>query len=116
MITQIIPKLPFIQKSESLDFYVRILGFTLMSDYGDYLLLKRDGLEIHLFHFPSLQPTASDFMIYLRVDEGIEAMFACIESEKVRKLYPLEQKTWGQKEFSVIDPSGTLLTFGQASR
>jgi len=26
----------------------------------------------------------------------------------------LEVKHWKQKEFSVIDPNGTLLTFGQA--
>ena len=116
MITHIIPKLPFIQKSDSIDFYVRIFGFSLLSDYGDYLIMKKEELEIHLFHFPTLDPTKSDFMIYLRVDEGIEALYSGLEPEKVRHLYALEQKTWGQKEFSVIDPSGTLLTFGQSSQ
>ena len=115
MITSVAPKLPFINKQHTIDFYLS-LGFQLRSDYGDYVIMRLDSAELHFFSFPTLEPAKSDFMIYLRVDDGIEKLY-----EKYSKLNPplkdlrkLESKPWGQKEFHIIDPSGTLLTFGEA--
>lgn len=115
MITSIISKLPFIDKEMSLDFYLRGLNFQLAVDFGDYLILKKENLEIHLFEFSSLEPSKSDFMIYLRTSE-INSIYNELQSKGI-SIYPngkLETKHWGQKEFSIIDPSGTLLTFGEA--
>ena len=116
MITTVIPKLPFIDKQQTIDFYVKQLGFTFRSDYGDYMIMDLEGVELHFFSFPTLKPGKSDFMIYLRVDHGIEALY-----DKYTKMNPpfkdlrkLESKPWGQKEFHLIDPNGTLLTFGEA--
>ncbi len=113
MITSVVPKLPFIDKQETLDFYVQQLGFELLSGYGDYVIVRRDGAELHFFAYPTLLPAKSDFMIYLRVDTGIEALYQQLEKLKLDRLGRLELKPWGQKEFPVIDPNGTLLTFGQ---
>jgi hypothetical protein len=75
MITSVIPKLPFIDKAITLDFYVGRLGFVLHADYGDYLILQRDAAELHFFSYPTIVPGKSDFMIYLRVDNGIELLY-----------------------------------------
>lgn len=115
MITKIIPKLPFTNKEKTLDYY-SIIGFTLLSDYGDYLLLSLDNIEIHFFYYPELIPEKSDFMIYLKVDESIEKIYQEVQSNGI-KIHPngnLETKPWNQKEFAIIDPNGTLLTFGQS--
>jgi uncharacterized glyoxalase superfamily protein PhnB len=115
MITSAIPKLPFIDKQQTVDYYVNQLGFKLRSDYGDYLMMDLEGVELHFFSYPTLQPTKSDFMIYFRVI-GIEAMYQSYEKKGIA-IHPngkLEDKPWGQKEFALLDPSGTLLTFGQA--
>lgn len=115
MITTAIPKLPFIDSQETRHFYER-LGFTLKSDYGDYLIMGLDGVELHFFSFPTLVPAKSDFMIYLRVDEGIQDLYNSFQ-EKGLAIHPngeLEDKPWGQKEFAMIDPNGTLLTFGES--
>lgn len=116
MLTSVVPKLPFIDKKQSLDFYVNQLGFSLDSDYGDYLILHREGAELHFFSYPSLEPCKSDFMIYLRVDKDIEKLYADFldVNPKIERLEKLETKFWGQKEFAIIDPNGTLLTFGQS--
>ena len=52
MITTAIPKLPFINKQETITWYVKRLGFTLRSDYEDYLILSRDNVELHFFFLP----------------------------------------------------------------
>jgi uncharacterized glyoxalase superfamily protein PhnB len=116
MIESIIPKLPFIDKQKTIDFYINQLGFELMSDYGDYLLFEIDNVELHFFSFSELIPEKSDFMIYLRLDDDIEKYYQKLQDANV-KIHPngkLETKSWQQKEFSIIDPNGTLLTFGQS--
>jgi hypothetical protein len=55
-------------------------------------------------------------MIYLRIDAAIETFYQQLQDLKV-VIHPngkLELKPWNQKEFSILDPNGTLLTFGQA--
>lgn len=118
MITSVVPRLPFIHKQNTLDFYVARLGFTPGSDYGNYFIIQADAAELHFFEYLELDPKKSDFMIYVRIDKDIDALY-----EKYRTTLPpfeklgrLEQKPWGQKEFPLIDPNGTLLTFGQAVR
>lgn len=114
MITSVISKLPFIEKQKTIDFYV-LLGFTMRSDYGDYLIMNSDHTELHFFSYPTLQPSKSDFMIYLRVT-GIELMHQALQKKGIT-IHPngkLEVKPWNQKEFAIIDPNGTLMTFGQA--
>ena len=114
MISLIIPKLPFINKEKTLDYYQK-LGFELVADHGDYLITKYQDLEIHFFRFETLQPEKSDFMIYLRIDNEIEKLYQDIQDHGI-EIHPdgkLETKTWGMNEFSLIDPNGTLLTFGE---
>lgn len=115
MITTLIPKLPFIEKQKTITFYAK-LGFSVLSDYGDYLLLKNNNVELHFFSLPTLIPEKSDFMIYLRIDSDIEKYYQKLQDIAI-KIHPngkLETKPWDQKEFAILDPNGTLLTFGQS--
>lgn len=115
MITTVIPKLPFIDKQKTVDYYTKF-GFSLVSDYGDYFLISCDDIEIHFFSYPTLLPQKSDFMIYLRIDADIEKFYQEIQLAGIQ-IHPngaLETKPWNQKEFAVIDPNGTLITFGQS--
>lgn len=114
MISAVIPKLPFINKNETIDFYTTI-GFQLEADYGEYLIFSLEQTELHFFSFKDLDPKQSDFMIYLRVNTEIESFYNRL-IEKGIAIHPngnLEQKPWHQLEFSIVDPNGTLLTFGQ---
>ncbi len=116
MITAVVPKLPFIDKQATLHYYTEQLGFHLLSDYGDYFLMEKDAAELHFFAFPGLQPSKSDFMIYLRMDAGIDVYYQKLQQRGVaiHPNGPLELKPWQQWEFSLLDPNGTLLTFGQS--
>jgi catechol 2,3-dioxygenase-like lactoylglutathione lyase family enzyme len=114
MITAIIPKLPYIHKQQTIDFYTTHLGFELSNDYGNYVLMHQNQVELHFFAYPTLNPATTDCMVYIRVSDNIEKLYAKVASGKVPQLHTLETKPWGQKEFSLVDPNGTLLTFGQA--
>ncbi|MCU0326497.1 MAG: VOC family protein [Spirosomaceae bacterium] len=114
MISSVVPKLPFIDKQKTIDFYVKVLGFTLSSDYGDYFIIEADAAELHFFHHPKLRPAASHFMIYVRIDNGIKDFYQKLLSKNVSMLANLETKPWRQTEFALTDPNGTLLTFGQS--
>jgi len=114
MITSIIPKLPFIKKDETVQYYLK-LGFSVISDYDNYVIVKTGNSEIHFFEFKDLNPNQSDFMIYLRVKNGIDDFYKNLIQNGI-SIHPngkLEMKPWKQKEFSLTDPNGTLLTFGQ---
>jgi len=117
MITKIFPKLPFIDKQKTLDFYMK-LGFEFVTDFDQYMIIRYDNMEIHFFEHLSLKPENSDFMIYLSIDKNIESYYNELQSNDVA-IHPngaLENKDWHMTEFSLIDPNGTLLTFGQKTR
>ncbi len=115
MLKDIIPKLPMRNKSLTKEFYLNQLSFELISDYGDYILLKKDEIEIHFFEFNSLDPLENYGQVYIRVID-IDKLYKSLLDKSIA-IHPnghLEVKPWRQKEFSLLDPDHNLLTFGQA--
>lgn len=114
MLTAINPKLPMRNIAITKAYYINQLGFTEVGDYGDYLLIEKDNIEIHFFAFAALDPKDNYGQVYIRTND-IEALYQCLLEKKVsiHPAGPLELKPWGQKEFSLLDPDNNLLTFGQ---
>jgi hypothetical protein len=116
VLKDIIPKLPIRDKMLTKEFYLNQLSFELISDYGDYILLKKDQIEIHFFEFKSLDPLENYGQVYIRVID-INKLYKSLLNKSIA-IHPnghLEVKPWGQKEFSLLDPDNNLLTFGQAT-
>lgn len=115
MLQDIIPKLPMRKKQQTVDFYQNQLGFEVLADYENYLLVKKDQIELHFFEFKTLNPLENDGQVYIRVTE-IENLYNSLLNNNVA-IHPnghLDQKPWGQMEFSLLDPDHNLLTFGQS--
>lgn len=117
MLSAIHPKLPMRNKNITKQYYITQLGFELLGpvEYPDYLMLKKDSIEIHFFSFPDIDPLQNDGQVYIRV-QGIEKWYDLLLENKVaiHPNDPLQVKPWGQKEFSLLDPDNNLLTFGEA--
>lgn len=116
MLKSIHPKLPMRNKAETKAFYVDQLGFEAPSDfYPDYLMVKKDEVEIHFFLYADIDVLTNYGMCYIRTT-AIDTLYAyAIENRlSIPELGHLQEKPWRQKEFSVLDPSNNLLTFGQA--
>ncbi|WP_199119107.1 VOC family protein [Pedobacter sp. ASV28] len=116
MLTVIHPKLPMRNKSITKDFYIHRLGFQLLGevDYDGYLMIQKDNIEIHFFEFKELDPNENYGQVYIRTDD-IDQLYQNMLDHKLA-IHPaghLQSKSWGQREFSMLDPDHNLLTFGQ---
>ena len=116
MLTDIHPKLPMRVKAATRDFYLNRLQFEEFGreDFPGYLMVHKDGVQIHFFEHRELDPKENYGQVYIRTDD-IEQLYAFFLDNKIT-IHPsghLQAKAWGQKEFSVLDPDNNLLTFGQ---
>ncbi|UOY05372.1 VOC family protein [Muricauda sp. SCSIO 64092] len=115
MLTNVNPILPMRSKDKTKVYYLNKLGFLECEDYDNYLIIKKDAVEIHFFEFRGLQPKENYGQVYIRTI-GIENLYQFLLEKKI-SIHPyghLELKPWGQKEFSLLDPDGNLLTFGES--
>jgi len=116
MLTEIHPKLPMRNKAVTRDYYIKSLGFKEFGkvDYDGYLMVQKDHIQIHFFEFKELDPKQNYGQVYIRTDD-IEHLYQSFLEKKlsIHPNGPLQMKTWGQKEFSMLDPDNNLLTFGE---
>lgn len=115
MLTAIIPKLPMRDPVATRAYYVDQLGFTIEGEYDNYLIVERDGVELHFFLYEDLDPRENYGQVYIRV-HGIDVLHDMWSAQGVN-IHPngaLSDKPWGQREFALLDPDHNLLTFGEA--
>jgi catechol 2,3-dioxygenase-like lactoylglutathione lyase family enzyme len=100
---------------ETSRFYAE-LGFTVAVPAEDYLIVDRDGAEIHFVATPELDPSASNAMCYLHVDDidGLLDMWreVGLPVSGIPRLTAAEDKPWGLREAALVDPNGTLVRIG----
>lgn len=112
---KIIPKLPAIDLAATKSYFECAIGFTTISEYPEYVIMRKGDAELHFFEFKDLDPLKNYAMIYIRIESGIEELYTELKKSGAR-MHPngkLEIKPWGVKEFAILDPNHTLLTFGQ---
>ena len=117
MLIDINPKLPMRDKAVTADFYINKLGFREFgnANYDGYLMVQKDNIQIHFFEFKELDPKENYGQVYIRTDDIDQLYQAMLDKElKIHPAGHLEIKSWGQKEFSMLDPDNNLLTFGQS--
>lgn len=117
MLTEVHPKLPMRDKAVTKDFYINQLGFQVFgnAEYDNYLMLKKDNIQIHFFEFKELDPLQNYGQVYIRTNDIIN-LYQSLQNNKVA-IHPngsLQNKLWGQREFSLLDPDNNLLTFGES--
>lgn len=116
MLTEINPKLPMRDKNVTRNYYIGILGFQELgsADFDGYLMLQKDSIQIHFFLFKELNPKENYGQVYIRTND-IDKLYQSLLNNKT-SIHPnghLQVKSWGQKEFALLDPDNNLLTFGQ---
>jgi catechol 2,3-dioxygenase-like lactoylglutathione lyase family enzyme len=112
-----IPTLPMSEMRETQAFYER-LGFHTAywhMDPAQYLILRRDELELHFFGLPGLDPMENVAGCYLRV-EDVEGLNDEFRESGIEGLGCAEDKPWGMREFELVDPNGNLLRIGQPTQ
>lgn len=105
-----IPILASLNISETRAFYVDQLGFTVGYEEDNYLIVKRDDIELHFWktedrRFPE------NTSCYIRGGQ-VAALHDEYSKRGVARLSPFEVRPWNMKEFYIHDPHGNLLKFG----
>jgi len=93
--------------------FYRRLGFEVVSDYGDYLILSDGrGWHLHLTKFAGWRRVEDNPLgLYLYVDD-VDAVADRVRDLIIEKGAP-HQKPWGTYEFAISDPDGTLVRVGR---
>ncbi|MGJ8643996.1 MAG: hypothetical protein ACSHX9_11350 [Luteolibacter sp.] len=94
------------------EFLITVLSFEVSLETPEYVILSRDGHDLHLC--PAVD-TPSQMSAYLEVDslESAWAHFSSTNTEGIKIREPFQQ-AYGMKEFHVILPkTKTLLLIGE---
>lgn len=112
------PILPARDFDQTAAFYARI-GFRETGRWEDmgYLILVMDQVELHFFGHPELDPQTSFAAAYVRTDDvnalSAHVMSLGLPSEGAPRAQAAEDKPWGMRELTIVDPNGTLLRIGE---
>ena len=107
-----IPVLPSLDLDASLAFYETQLGFRRHIESDDYAGVERDGVQIHLWLCDD-RNIAENTSCRINMT-GIDTLYAlCRDRDVVPPDAAIEEKPWGFREFSVVDPSGNLVIFAE---
>lgn len=90
-------------------FYRDILGFTWDADFEDYCVVWRDNAAVH-FATGSSAPT--EVQVFLWVQD-VDRYHDEVLSRGAEIASPPEDRSYGIRDFSLRDPNGVTLFFGQ---
>jgi catechol 2,3-dioxygenase-like lactoylglutathione lyase family enzyme len=106
-----IPILASLDLAETESFYRDKLGFAV-ERFGDYLIARRDRMEIH-FWLAQSRVHPEHTACYIRGGQ-VSALYEEFRVKRVERLSDFAVRPWNMKEFHIIDPHGNLLRFGGA--
>lgn len=108
-ITATVPVLASLDFDETEGFYGQRLGFATVLRAPDWLIVAREGCEIHFWRCAD-RHLAENTSCYVRGSlDALHADFA----RRGLALAPPHNRPWGMRELYVIDPHGNLLKFGE---
>jgi catechol 2,3-dioxygenase-like lactoylglutathione lyase family enzyme len=107
-----IPVLASLDIRASCAFYVDKLGFSATYQDDDYLIVRRNEMEIHFWRTDN-RDYPENTSCYIRGGQ-VPALYDEFKSRDVPKLSPFAVRPWNMKEFYIHDPHGNLLRFGCA--
>jgi catechol 2,3-dioxygenase-like lactoylglutathione lyase family enzyme len=115
-----VPILPSRDLRATLAFYER-LGFENAAappEEWDYLIIRRNGAELHFYLDTEVDPLTTPFTCYVRTDDA-DALYTAWKALDIptdpatgSRLHPISDMEYGMRQFAVIDPSGNQVSFG----
>src|SRR5688572_9546296 len=95
------------------DYYSQHLGFEIVNMYADYLIIRRGDVSLHFGLAPDTDPKTNQCSTYVYV-RGVDTLYEQCKAEGIlRQNAWLADRPYGVRDFSLIDPDGNLLTFGE---
>lgn len=102
--------------AQSADFYKNKLGFKTVWAQGGWHFLIRDNVKIMIGECPDEQAASEigdhSYFAYLDI-ENIDNFYNDCKSNNIKILSDIEDKPWGQREFSIRTVDGHRIAFGE---
>ena len=119
MLEKLSPILPSRDLDAAEAFWARLGFATVYKDAAEYLLMRREGAEIHFWLNRDLEPARNDAGAYLRPSDidALDAEWGALglPATGVPRLVRVEDKPWGMRELALVDADGNLIRVGQES-
>ena len=103
---------PCNDRDRSRDFYAS-LGFRVVHEDTNYVICARDEVQIHLSWHEGwyIDPATNNTQIRIHI-RHVDTFYAhCQKLGVVHPNGPLEDKPWGNREFTVLDPDHACIAF-----
>ncbi|MGD0627739.1 MAG: VOC family protein [Terracidiphilus sp.] len=109
-LSRIAPELPVANLREALDHYQQKLGFrvTVQTPDGDYAIVERDDIALHLFQVGAVVHTPVAIHIFA---SDLDALYAEYHRRGARLTQDILRKPWGNRDFRLKDTFGNELKF-----
>ncbi len=101
------PMIPSYKVRETVRFFEEIFSFSTLRDEGDYVILIKDNLTVHIQRAGDI----GEMSFYLAVDD-IDQWWATVEDKlKDLKARPPFDREYGMREAHIIIPDTKTLVF-----
>lgn len=119
MPSAVLEKLSPILRTRDIDAAARFwgrLGFDVVYRDQDYLLMKRDGAEVHFSRSQTLDPRTNECCAYLRMDDlvALDAEWGALglPTTGIPRFERMQRKPWDMFEAALVDADGNLVRAG----
>ena len=110
MLKKIMPELPLRDVAAGVAYYRDVLGFGINYQQDDIGVMDRDAVRVLLI--ARTQRHTGIGSAYVYVDDA-DALHAELRDRGARVARDPVSHPWGLRDFSVLDPEGNQITFGQ---
>jgi uncharacterized glyoxalase superfamily protein PhnB len=109
-LARIAPEVPALNLQSAIAFYEQQLGFeqASLAPQGDYAIVERDGVAIHLFEDRGRGSSPAGIHIFTH---ELAELFEEFEQRGVHFAQNIEPKPWGNRDFRVKDHFGNEIKF-----
>lgn len=110
-ITGIAPRIYVENVTETRNFYIDQLGFTLINELpGLYAMVQRNGFQVHFAVFHHKYPNRRQVQHFILWVPEIDIFFDEICSKNVTITEPIQKRVYGSREFVIEDNNGNSIT------
>lgn len=107
------------------DFYVNVLGMTVVSDFGGMNFMFKEGFAVWQPMDENIIPktlgaenihnseNTSRFELCFETD-NLDEIYQTLKKAEVKFLHEVNEELWGQRTIRFYDPDGHLLEIGEA--
>ncbi len=110
-ITRAVPDIRSDDVEASRGFYAGLLGFDVSMESGTFLLFTSPSdPNVQVSVNGDIEPLPPGFIVDVGTGARVQEIHAAAVADGLRIIEPIDDKPWGIRRFSLLDPSGSRVT------